>query len=489
VTAPLLPSFLLSQSISRSFFSCLSKHDPLSFNHHPLSFNHHHTCCTTKQIHPHALLLMTKMPPSQHRLPSDIALLSSPQSPTSPHHRSSLRRLSSLANLHQLNPFNRRRSSHGAQPSDDDPYLINTYQQQSQHQQRRQSYMSLSEEPMPSLPKSRTFSNLPLTKNRRSSKTPAPMKPPSRIPTPSMGVNAKSRLASATKSILKVGSRRALVRSDTEPLLASRYSGETAASTRMLKENNPASKSERPPLPDEASDLLDTASHPPRSALKTYNQPQAFNCHQPVRTPRRASLVPPAPRTPVTAIKLDQPVSPPSKVTSRPRRRTMLDTVAVPLQSFHSEKPQRPSFGPGIQSRKLLTSRAAPTPPPRSCSRPSVTDPNSGDATSNINLASDYVTSTQSTAYWSGRLMAQFDRRRNDQLQACVARVESHPSYLDNDLNVCLKELQKKCITDAAKFGFAMFKAKVHVRSGTLVSNQDRLDSGSEESKHDSVEA
>ena len=63
--------------------------------------------------------------------------------------------------------------------------------------------------------------------------------------------------------------------------------------------------------------------------------------------------------------------------------------------------------------------------------------------------------------------MSQFDRRRNEQLQERVGNSELL-TYPENDIDVCLRELQKKCVTEAAKLSFAMFKARVYVKAGTL---------------------
>lgn len=84
--------------------------------------------------------------------------------------------------------------------------------------------------------------------------------------------------------------------------------------------------------------------------------------------------------------------------------------------------------------------------------------------------------------------MSQFDQRRNQRLQAHSGFGESEIIYPENDLNVCLSELQKKCVTEAAKLSFAMFKARVYSKAGTLVPTTSAVESGSESSK-DMVEA
>jgi hypothetical protein len=414
-------------------------------------------------------------------------------SPTSPNPKSSLRRLSSLANLHQFNPFSsfsRRRSNHSTQTSDDDPYLTNTYQQRSQDQQRRQIYVPLSEEPLPALPKSRTFSNLPLTRNRNNSKPPVSLKPPSRIPTPLMGSNAKTRLASATKSILKVGNRRGLVRSDTEPLLGPHRTHDIPSLAKPLRGNVPLDVNtydtttgpiQLPEVPLYTLNTNARASHPIRI-------PQTPDGQAPKHPPRRDSLQPPTPRTPISTVNSSTFAQTPTTVTAKPRRRTMITADVIPLNSLYDKEKQRSSFSSDIPSHQLLTPRAAPTLSPSSCPRPSSTYHRPDDFASKINLASDIVTSAQSTAYWSGRLMSQSDQRRNEQLEARVGRSELGLTYPENDINVCLRELQTKCVTEAAKLSFAMFKARVYVKAGTLGTARGEVESEESRGK-DMVEA
>ena len=435
---------------------------------------------------------MATMPARQHPSSNEAALSSGP---TSPDPRSSLRRLSSLANLQQFNPFNsfsRRRSSHSTQNSDDDPYLLNTYQQQAQNKLPRQTYMSPSEEPMPILPKSSTFSNLPLTRNRNRSKPPVsmkplgPTKPPSRIPTPSMSANTKTRLASATKSILKVGHRRGLTRSDTEPLLDSHRShdDDVPGSTTTHKENVSLGVSTSE-TKSKAIELPEVPSYPTEIPARSYNparRPQTPADQTPKPRPRRDSLQLPTPRTPTTTVPLTGPLQTPPTVTARPRRRMMLPAEVVPLHALCDKEKQRSSLSSDIQSHRLPTPRVAATLSPSSCPRPSATYLQPDDPANRINLASDLVMSAQSTAYWSGRLMSQFDQRRNEKLQSqCFG--ETGLTYPENDLDVCLRELQKKCVTEAAKLSFAMFKARVYVKAGTSGTTTSAIANGSESSK------
>ena len=437
------------------------------------------------------------MPSRQRLSSSDIALSSSPRSITPPQPKYSLRRLSSFANLNHLNPFTRRRSSHSTQASSDDdggPLVVN---QQSQKQQRRQSYKPLPEDPLPALPKSRTFSNLPLTRNRHASKprtsVGAPSQPPSRIPTPSAGVKSKSRLASATKSILKVGARRGLTRSDTEPLLLPRSTSGAMASSQTLKENislTSVKQAEPHIVFSRASEMRtpmtrnDTAVYDPWTPDRVTRRPRSPGTLHSAAVPKRDSFQPLTPRaianskTPRRSTAQSESRTPTTLI-ARARRQTMLPS-ATPRQSLSSDRPQRLSFSSDIQARHLLSPCAVPTPPPfRHTELMSSQQLHEGPI-SQIDLASEVVTQSQSTAYWSGRLMSQMNRQRTEAFRSCLAREDFTEPYPQVDLNICLKELQKKCVTEAARLSFSVFKAKVYVTKGVIVPSKSMSDGESE---------
>lgn len=58
--------------------------------------------------------------------------------------------------------------------------------------------------------------------------------------------------------------------------------------------------------------------------------------------------------------------------------------------------------------------------------------------------------------------MSLSDKRRNEHLKACLEKGEA-VSFAHSGLDVpgCLRELQNKCVTEPAKVGFLLFKAKV----------------------------
>ena len=196
--------------------------------------------------------------------------------------RTSLRRLSSIASIQALNPFTKRRSNNATDstvgsstsnlslsstinspqqqqqglqhsssrsfPSDEDIAARPIPPVSSQLQPRRSSYICLPDDPIGGMPRSRTFSNLPLpTRARRnpimvSSKThirlPSTYLPSTRLPSPAMS-NRKystSKLSSATKSKSPL-IRNRMKRSDTEPLPPFNPDQTNIGRTTAFKEN------------------------------------------------------------------------------------------------------------------------------------------------------------------------------------------------------------------------------------------------------------
>lgn len=85
--------------------------------------------------------------------------------------------------------------------------------------------------------------------------------------------------------------------------------------------------------------------------------------------------------------------------------------------------------------------------------------------------------------------MSQFDRQRNEKLQKFLEFTELGLTYSENDLNICLGELQQKCVTEAARLSFQMFKARVYIKAGTLGTKVGMVESTAEVRGKDTVEA
>ena len=187
--------------------------------------------------------------PSRSREPST----GSQQTGNGPSDRPSMRRLSSLASLHQLNPFGRRRSTNFTNsPSSavsvastplssdelsplvpgsrdrglDEPLPVPSKSPDRTVFDRRTSWLPVPQKPSTTLPRSRTLSNLPVptSQARRPSNAECTQSgqeaPQKGLPAPSESRrNVKLYLPSAPKGILKPNRNKGLVRSDTEPLL------------------------------------------------------------------------------------------------------------------------------------------------------------------------------------------------------------------------------------------------------------------------------
>ena len=86
-------------------------------------------------------------------------------------------------------------------------------------------------------------------------------------------------------------------------------------------------------------------------------------------------------------------------------------------------------------------------------------------------------------------MMSRFDHIRNEQLQARLEYSETGMKYPENDINVCLRELQTKCVTEAARLSFAMFKARVYVKAAALGTATTKAETVAESRSKDMVEA
>ncbi|KAK4570537.1 hypothetical protein LTR86_002617 [Recurvomyces mirabilis] len=180
--------------------------------------------------------------------------------------RSSMRRLSSIASFQALNPFSRRRSNNNTDTSTAGSSTSNlslssttvnppqpthlpassSSQHLSTHDEltesvlpippvpanlasTRSSYICLPDDPIGGMPRSRTFSNLPLPAKPRRSTTMAPSKshtrlpsmflPSTRLPSPAVSNRRHSMSKLAAAEAMQPTIRNRVRRSDTEPLL------------------------------------------------------------------------------------------------------------------------------------------------------------------------------------------------------------------------------------------------------------------------------
>ncbi|GIZ38528.1 hypothetical protein CKM354_000194400 [Cercospora kikuchii] len=408
--------------------------------------------------------------------------------------RSSLRRLSSIASLHTLNPFNRRRSNNienSPSTTTSNVSLSSIWANASDRQKdmntsdissesdkfdqvpplpalslRKSSYICLPDDPIGGMPRSRTFSNLPLptrakksTSKLQQSKSHARLPsctssnlPPSRLPTPTFSTRKHSttRLVNASSNTW-TGSRK-LMRSDTEPLFPQALQRETSVPRlTAFKEN--ISLSPIKPLTPYDDDLFGSPSRNYSSrqgwsedgdeGLPLYAERSSGLTYQKIAEPRG-----------VTTRRLSQ------KFESSPAYRGLTErapTPGKPVQRWNSQPVLtnatnfRSSYGSEIKQTRLMSARQAPTPPPaKSPSTELLLNTGRARALSNssshhLRIASSQtagvvesrpqkaisraradstkakpgaITSAQPLTYWTGRFSSLNDRYRNEELSA-----------------------------------------------------------------------
>lgn len=331
--------------------------------------------------------------------------------------RSSLRRLSSIASFHTLNPFTRRRSNNNVTstpssasnaslsstlanaPENTKDKDVNSSRIFTEHDHieavppppaqlpypsRRSGYICLPDDPIGGMPRSRTFSNLPLpTRAKQSinplvqSKTharlPSSLLSASRLPSPSASTRKHSTTRLTSIENLSRGSKK-LSRSDTEPLLHAAYDQSPGYHrSTAFKEN--ISLSPIKPLP--SMDVLDDnafySSSPPSGGYQSHhsrsrsrNLVQQFS--SPSHTLSTSTLsLPRYEQLPQGAYqRLSQ------KYESSPAYRSSRDrapTPGKPIQRWNSQpvlsnKSNHVSPHGEIKQTRLMSVKQAPTPPP-----------------------------------------------------------------------------------------------------------------------------
>ena len=316
--------------------------------------------------------------------------------------RSSMRRLSSIASLQTLmNPFNRRRSNFENSPSattsnislssstvanaPDRTRELNRSDISAESDgidrvpplpvlsSRRSSYICLPDDPIGGMPRSRTFSNLPIpTRAKKTmsklqqSKSHArlPMQtekaPPSRLPTPTFGLrkhSTSSRLVAVDDK-----TRKKLVRSDTEPLLQNTLQRE-ASVPRMTAFKENISLSPIKPLSPYDDNIFASTSRQGWSEDSDNGVPLFTERKSSLANQQRKEL----PKSSTTTRRMSQ------KFESSPAYRSSRErppTPGKPVQRWNSQPVLtnttnvRNSYGTAIKQTRLMSARQAPTPPP-----------------------------------------------------------------------------------------------------------------------------
>lgn len=378
-----------------------------------LSLTPFHIPSPSLPFHPSILQILPSVHPAIHQINSYTMLARKSQSHETPpeSRRSSLRRLSSIASLQSLmHQFNRRRSNNTSTNPEHSPSTATSILSLSSiaanapdrkrdgnksefsgesdgfdHAPpvpatlptRRGSYICLPDDPIGGMPRSRTFSNLPLPSRAKKSaasklqlsKSHARLPlhtndevPPSRLPTPTFNL----RKQSTSNRLVPVDdkTRKKLVRSDTVPLLQNGLQREPSV-PRMTAFKENISLSPIKPLTPYDENLFACSS---RQGWSEDSERDVA-----VFTERKASLA--------NQKRLDVSHSGPNsmrmtqKSDSSPAYRSTKErapTPGKPVQRWNSQPVLtnttnvRNSYGAAIKQTRLMSARQAPTPPPAS---------------------------------------------------------------------------------------------------------------------------
>ncbi|KXS98630.1 hypothetical protein AC578_10067 [Pseudocercospora eumusae] len=505
-------------------------------------------------------------------MPSAKSRSSEATQPDSGSRRSSLRRLSSIASLQTLNPFNRRRSNNvtDSPSTASNPSLTSTtgnvnvpvlnkdssssgifddagaghldklppLPSKQEISSRRNSYVCLPDDPIGGMPRSRTFSNLPLPSKMKKttnalvqSKSHARLPSTSRIPTPTASSRKYSTSRLPSLDLRQPPTKTKLIRSDTEPLLQHALEqGTNIARSTAFKEN--ISLSPIKPLPsmledDDRFGFINSS----RSSGISHGWSDSSDVGEPL-LPQRKSSLPVSQRTPYGG----QPRRLSQKFDSSPAYRPSRQrppTPGQPVQRWNSQPVLnnktnfRSSYGE-IKQTRLMSERGPPTPPLASTSLSrelSGNDLKRMSTTSNhlrkaselpslnidqrmarsradsLHLLPGAITTAQPLAYWTGRFSSLNDRYRNEDLAAsflpsqhtsptespCQWHTKSETDKMHTTeantkrMRRAVEHLYSLCATDQAKESFLKWQKAVANALGTP--ELARPVNGSEESR------
>ncbi|OQO01356.1 hypothetical protein B0A48_12911 [Cryoendolithus antarcticus] len=451
--------------------------------------------------------------------------------------RSSMKRLSSIASLHALNPFHRRRSNNASDishassssdvslqtstsattltpsnslkpsgssqqnPSDLSPLIETALPPSQASYLRRSSYICLPDDPIGGMPRSRTFSALPLpsrgkkasprTPSLSHSRTTSGLIPDTRLPTPPASTrrHISGRLPTAMSRGQNMRVR--MKRSDTMPLL-SMHADQVSRCT-AFKENvaisptrpalnassfdEPKSNFSLPPgsyIEDhdwESDTLTALPRHPSFSGslpLSRHTTNENATSVQAMQAP--AHHTSPAHHSNKSRLPLGASFARPSLAQRWNSQPVLTKTTNVYPVRTSSILPSRTAstHRHEICETRLMSARGAPTPPPiaSSLSTNNLTSLRSSvgsfshvrqpSTTSLLNtlssppqaLSAYHVTDAEPTAYWAGRMSSLLDRYRNDDLAATL--LPSHSRTTSNVLPTPPKTETDKLHTPAA---------------------------------------
>ncbi len=409
--------------------------------------------------------------------------------------RSSLRRLSSIASFQAL--FTKRRSNHAtdstvassssnlslastatnaadltsplnaSQQSLDDDTLTDLPQPPAVHQAtRRSSYICLPDDPIGGMPRSRTFSNLPLpTRAKRTSsivasqsqsRLPTALLPSTRLPSPQMSSrkHSHSRLMSLEAKPQPLRNR--VKRSDTEPLLQVNAQQPVVPRSTAFKENISLSPIKPLPALDMTKCVAKNVS-PTSEGLFDDHSSSIFLPRQPESSPVLHSRLNGA-RLEATRQHKSSPIQSRPPASQQPRAKPVQRFNSQPLLASTNTAGERISHHGEVRQTRLMSARQVPTPPAAKAlsqsslreqgKRPTIPQSQSqsqrflsqssprlagyrSSPRRNHNLQEVHDAETQ--AYWSGRLCALLDRFRNEELNQHLSNTSGYTPKAQTD--------------------------------------------------------
>ncbi|KAK6439005.1 hypothetical protein LTR95_004791 [Oleoguttula sp. CCFEE 5521] len=471
--------------------------------------------------------------PSRKSQSSDIP-------PPTDSRRSSMKRLSSIASLHALNPFHRRRSNNASDTShassssnvslqastsattltpsnslkpsgssqqnqsDLSPLIENAPPPSQASYLRRSSYICLPDDPIGGMPRSRTFSALPLpTRGKKASprtpsishsRTTSGLMPDTRLPTPPASTRRHISGGLPTATPRGQNMRVRMKRSDTMPLLSMNADQISNVSRSTAFKENVAASPTRPAL--DASSFYEPKSSfslPPGSYIDDHDwesdtltalpRHPSFSGSLPLSrytTNENATAVQvmpasshqdnPAHHANKSRLPLSASFARPPLVQRWNSQPVLTNTTNVYPVRTSSILPSRTAstHRHEIRETRLMSARGAPTPPPIASSLSTnnltslrssvgsfshVPEPSTTSLLNTISsppqpLSAYHVTDAEPTAYWPGRMSSLLDRYRNDDLAATMS--PSHNRTASNTLATPPKTETDKLHTPAA---------------------------------------
>lgn len=454
-----------------------------------------------------------------------------------------MRRLSSIASLAHLNPFHRRRSNNASDSitslcsnnslpsaptttatssssrnpsessstvvSDTAPLTAPPIPIESQASfLRRSSYVCIPDDPIGGMPRSRTFSNLPIPSRSKKSDVCAPsdshtrrssnLTTATRLPSPPASTRRHLMGSIPTSSSRYQNARNRMKRSDTMPLLPLNPDQMTSLPRpTAFKEN--LSLSPIRPLPElEQFEEADFSSSLPAGS---YIEDRLWDQTSPTTLPRDPSF---CGALPVTAYTGDSPSRDDfnfhSEPAYQPKRafppRSSSFAKPDPVQRWNSQPVLtnttnlRASGHQEIRQTRLLSARQAPTPPlsktpisVQALGAPT-TRVRGGSVSSSVHhlrrssthtlLSTSFtpqhsagqISVAEPSAYWCGRVSALIDRYRSEDLAASLAETDlksdtgkfHSPATNTARLRRALEHLHSLCVTDEARESFVRFQ-------------------------------